>query len=47
MCSLEFNGRTQKGHAHKRPDSAFGGHGAVPTKTIKEHVLDGLLLEPQ
>lgn len=47
MCSLVFNERTQKGNAHKRADSASGGHDAVPTREIKKHVLDGFLLEPQ
>ena len=47
MYSLVINGRTQEGHAHKRADSASGGHGAVPAKEIKKHLLHGLLLEPQ
>jgi len=29
---LVFDGRVQNGHAHKRANSAFGGHGTVPTK---------------
>lgn len=47
MCSLAFNSRKQKGHAHKRADSASGGHGAVPTKEIKKYLVHGVLLEPQ
>lgn len=47
MCSLVFNGRVQKGHVHKRADPAPEGHGAVPTKEIKKHVLDGLLTKDE